>query len=100
MQELDDEQRRNLALDDGHKVDPVAENADEVVVWRGNDWWDILRLGGSLLGLEEVVAHGATHYTLPVLLQEYISRVVNQKQAVDHFNCNNGEAVKVVTAVT
>ena len=84
MQELDDEQRRNLALDDGHKVDPVAENTDEVVVWRGNDWWDILRLGGSLLGLEEVVAHGATHYTLPVFLQEDVPGGVHQEQAVDH----------------
>ena len=84
MQELNDEERRDLTLDDRHKVDPVAENADEVVVRRGDDRRDILRLGGALLGLEEVVAHGATHHTLPVLLQEDVPGGVHQEQAVDH----------------
>jgi len=85
VQELDNEQRRDLALDDGHKVDPVAEDADEVVVRRGDDGRHVLGLGGALLRLEEVVAHGAAHHTLPVLLQEDVPGGVHQEQAVDHL---------------
>ena len=85
VQELDDEQRRHLALDDGHKVDPMPEHTDQVVVRRGDHRRDVLRLGGSFLGLEEVVAHRAADHALPVLLQENVPRGVDEEQAVDHF---------------
>lgn len=84
MQELDDEQRRDLALDDRHEVDAMAEHADEVVMRRGDDRRDVLRLGGALQRLEEVVTHGAADHALPVLLQENVPRGVHQEQAVDH----------------
>ena len=100
MQELDHEQRGGLRLDDGQEEEPVAVDADKVVVRGLQHGGDILWLRRLLLRFEKVVANTAADDALPVLLQEDISRVVNQKQAVDHFNCNNGEAVKVVTAVT
>ena len=73
VQELDDKQRRHLALDDRDKVDAMPEHTDKVVMRRGDDRWDVLWLGGSLLCLEEVVAHRAADHTLPVLLQEDVS---------------------------
>lgn len=85
MQELDDEERRHLALDDGHEVDAVAQHADQVVVRRGDHRRDVLWLGGTLLRLEEVVANGAAHHALPVLLQEDVAGRVYQEQAVDHL---------------
>lgn len=84
VQKLDDKQRRNLALDDRHEVDAMPEHADEVVVRRGDDGRNVLRFGGALQRLEEVVTHGAADHALPVLLQENVPRGVNQEQAVDH----------------
>lgn len=77
MQELDDKERRDLTLDDRHKVDVMPEHTDKVVMRRGDNWWDILWLSSSLLGLKEVVAHGAADHTFPVLLQENIPWSVN-----------------------
>lgn len=85
MQELDDEQRRNLALDHSHEVDAMPEHVDEVVVRRRDHRRNVLRLAGSLLRLEKVIAHRAAHHALPVLLQEDVSRGVHQEQTVDHL---------------
>lgn len=85
VQELDDEQRRNLALDHSHEVDAMSEHVDEIVVRRRDHRGNVLRLAGSLLGLEEVIAHRAAHHALPVLLQEDVSRGVHQEQTVDHL---------------
>lgn len=57
---------------DSDKVDAMPEHADKIVMWRGYHRRDILRLRGSLLGLEEVVAHRAADHALPVLLQENV----------------------------
>lgn len=84
MQELYDEERRHLALNNGHEVDAVPEDADEVMVRRGDDGGYILGLARPLLGLEEVVAHRAADHAFPVLLQEDVPRGVDQEQAVDH----------------
>lgn len=84
MQELDDEERRHLALDDGHEENLVAVDAEEVVVRRGDHRRHVLRLRGPLLRLEEVVTDGAADDALPVLLQEDVPRGVDQEQAVDH----------------
>lgn len=72
MQKFDDKQWRNLALDDRHKVDAVPEHTDEVVMRRGDDRRNILRFGGALQCLKEVVTHGAADHALPVLLQENV----------------------------
>lgn len=73
MQKLDDKQRRHLALNDRHKVDAMPEDADKIVMRRGDHWWNILWFGSTLQGLEEVVTHGAADHALPVLLQENVS---------------------------
>lgn len=57
VQKLDDEQRRNLALDHSHEVDAMSEYVDEVVVRRGDHRRNVLRLAGTLLRLEEVITH-------------------------------------------
>ena len=85
VQELDDEERRHFALDDGHEVDPMPEHTDKVVVRRRDHRRDVLWLGGALLCLKEVVAHWAADHALPVLLQENVPWGVYEEQAVDHF---------------
>lgn len=92
MQELDDEERRHLALDDGHEEDLVAVDAEEVVVRGGDHRRHVLRLRGPLLRLEEVVADGAADDALPVLLQEDVPGGVDQEQAVDHGGGGTGAA--------
>ena len=87
MQELDDKERRHLALNDGHKVDAMPEHADEVVVRSGDHRRHVLGLAGALLRFEEVVAYGATHNALPVLLQEYVPRRVDEEETVYHCCC-------------
>lgn len=77
VQELDDKQRRHLALDDRYEEDAVPEHADKVVVWRGDHRRDVFRLGGTFLCLEEVIAHGAADHALPVLLQENVPRGID-----------------------
>lgn len=77
VQKLDDKQRRHLTLDDRNKVDAMPEHTDKVVMRRGDHRGDVLRLSGALLCLEEVVAHGAAHHALPVLLQENVPWGVN-----------------------
>lgn len=84
VQEFDDEERRHLALDNGHEEDLVAVDAEQVVVGRGDHRRHVLRLRGPLLRLEEVVADGAADDALPVLLEEDVPRGVDEEQAVDH----------------
>lgn len=79
VKELDDKERRHLCLDDSDEEDLVPEHIDEVVVRGGDDRRNILGLSGTLLGLEEVVTHGAAHNTLPVLLQEDVPGGVHQE---------------------
>lgn len=79
VQELDDEERRYLTLDDGHEEDLVAVDAKEVVVRRGDHRRHVLRLRGPLLRLKEIVADGAANDALPVLLQEDVPRGVDQE---------------------
>lgn len=55
----------------------------------------ILGFHGFLLGLEEVIAHTAADDTLPVFLQEDVSRMIDEKQAVDHLSCNMGVSSKL-----
>lgn len=90
VQELDDEQRRDLSLDDGQEEDLAPEDADEVVVRSLQHRGHILGLRGFLLGLEEVIAHAAADDTLPVFLKEDVPRVIDKEQAVDHLSCNRG----------
>lgn len=84
MQELDDEERRHLTLDDGYEEDLVAVDTKEVVVRRGDHRRHVLSLRGPLLRLKEVVTDGAADDALPVLLQEDVPRGVDQEQTVDH----------------
>ena len=84
VQKLDDKQWRHLALDDCDKVDAMSEHTDKVVMRRGDHWWDVLRLSGTLLCLKEVVTYRTADHALPVLLQENVPRGINKEQAVDH----------------
>lgn len=84
MEELNDKQRRHLALYDGHEVDAMSEHVNEVVV-RGRDHRrHVLRFRGPFQRLEKVIANGSADHTLPVLLQKDIPRCVNQEKTVDH----------------
>lgn len=87
MQELDDEQRRYFSLDDGQEEELAPKYADEIMVGGLQDRGHILGFYCFLLGLEEVVAYTSADDTLPVLLQEDVSRVIDEKQAVDHLSC-------------
>lgn len=79
VKELDDKERRDLCLDDSYKEYFVPEHIDEVVVRGRDDRRDILGLSCTFLSLEEVIAHGTTHNTFPVLLQEDVPRGVHQE---------------------
>lgn len=89
VQELDDEQRWDFSLDDGQEEELAPEYADEIMVRGLQDGRHILGFHGFLLGLEEVVAHTPADDALPVFLQEDVSRVIDEKQAVDHLSCNS-----------
>lgn len=89
MQELNDKERRDLSLDDREEEELAPVDADQIVVWGLQHRGHILRLHRLLLGLEEVITHTPADDTLPVFLQEDVSRVINQEQAVDHLSCNN-----------
>lgn len=89
VQELDDEQRRDFSLDDRQEEELAPEYADEIMVRGLQDRRHILGFHGFLLGLEEVVAHAPADDTLPVFLQEDVSRAIDEKQAVDHLSCNS-----------
>lgn len=58
---------------DCHKEEITAQDAEEVVVGCGDDWGDVLIVGGLPLGIKEVVTNGTRDDTLPVLLHEHIS---------------------------
>lgn len=72
VKKLDDKQWWHLALDYGYEVDAMAEHANQVVMRRRDDRWNVLRLSGALLCLKEVVTHGAADHAFPVLLQENV----------------------------
>lgn len=98
MQELNDKQRWDLSLDDREEEELAPVYGDEIVVWGLQDRGHILRVHCLLLGLEEVITHTSADNTLPVFLQEDISRVINKKQTVDHLSCNNEVVVTVVSS--
>lgn len=58
---------------DSHKEEVTAKDAEEVVVGCGDDWGNVLIVGGLPLGIKEVVTDGARDDTFPVLLHEHIS---------------------------
>lgn len=58
---------------DGHKKKVAAQDAEEVVVGRGDDRGDVLIVVGLPLGIKEVVTDGTRDDALPVLLHEHIS---------------------------
>lgn len=95
VQELDDKQRRDFSLDDRQEEKLAPVYADEIVVWGLQDRGHILRVHCFLLRLEKVITHTPADDTLPVFLQEDVSRVINQEQTVDHLSCNNEKAVAV-----
>lgn len=99
MEKLDDKQWRDLALYDSHEVDAMSEDVYEVVM-RGRDHrGDVLRFRGAFQGLEKVIAHGPTDHRLPVLLQEDITRRVNQEQTVDHRDGLRTEAAGNIKSI-
>lgn len=100
MQELNDKERRNFSLDDRQEEELAPVYGDEIVVWGLQDWGHILRLHCLLPRLEEVITHAPADDTLPVFLQEDVSRVINQEQTVDHLSCNNEVVVVVVVVVS
>lgn len=85
VQKFNYEERWHFCLYDRHKEDFIAIDADEVVMWRGDDRRHVLDIDCFLLSFEEIITHRLAHNALPVLLQEYITRTVYKKQAVDHF---------------
>lgn len=93
VEELDDKQWGDFSLDDGQEEELPPVDGDEIVMgglkYRGH----ILLVLCLLLRLEEVVAHAAADDTLPVFLQEDVSGVIDQEQAVDHLSCNNKKVV-------
>jgi len=100
MEELDDKQRRHLALYDGHEVDAMSEHVNEVVV-RGRDHRrHVLRFRCPFQRLEKVIANGSADHTLPVLLQKDIPRCVNQEKAVDHGGSWKDKTTNVKRKIT
>lgn len=89
MQELNDKQRRDFSLDDRQEEELAPVYGDEIVVRGLQNRRHILRFHCFLPRLEEVVTHTPADDTLPVFLQEDVSRVIDKKQAVDHLSCNN-----------
>lgn len=96
VQELDDKQWWDLSLDDRQEEDFVPVYGDEIVVWGLQHRGHILRLHRFLLRLKEVIADTPADHTLPVFLQEDVSQVINEEQAVDHLSCNNEVIVVVI----
>lgn len=99
MQELDDKQWRDLSLDDREEEEFSPVYGDEIVVWGLEDRGHILWIHCFLPCLEEVIAHTSADDTLPVFLQEDVSQVINDEQAVDHLSCNNEVIVVVVVVI-
>lgn len=98
MQELDDKQRGDFSLDDRKEEELAPVYGDEIVVWGLQDRGHILRVHCLLLRLEKVVTHTSADNTLPVFLQEDVSRMIDKKQTVDHLSCNNEVVVIVVSS--
>lgn len=98
VQKLNDKQWRDFILDDREKEKLPPVYGDEVVVWGLQDRGDIFRIHRLLFRLEKVIANTPTDDTFPVLLQENISRVINEEQTVDHLVCNSWTIVKLVVS--
>lgn len=99
MQELNDKQWRDFSLDDRQEEELLPVYGDEIVVWGLQDRGHILRVECFLLRLKKVITHTPADDTLPVFLQEDVSRVINQEQTVDHLSCNNEVVVDVSSAL-
>lgn len=84
-------------MDDREEEQLAPVYSDDIVVWGLQDRGHIFRVHCLHLRLEKVIAHTTTDNTLPVFLQEDVSRVINEKQTVDHLSCNN-EGVVVSSA--
>lgn len=100
VQELDHKQWRDLVLDDREEEEFPPVDGDEVVVGGLQDRGHILRIHRLLFRLKEVVADTPADDTFPVLLQEDVSRVINEEQAVDHLSCNNGNGCVISQIAT
>ena len=61
-----------FVLQDGDEVEVVAEDGHEVVVWGGDDGWDVRCTRGLALSLKEVVTDGPAHHTAPMLLHKHL----------------------------
>ena len=61
-----------FVLQDGDKVEVVAEDGHEVVVRGGDDGWEVRCTSGLALGLKEVVTHRPAHHTAPMLLHKHL----------------------------
>ena len=61
-----------FVLQDGDKVEVVAEDGHEVVVRGGDDGWDVRCTRGLALSLKEVVTDGPAHHTAPMLLHKHL----------------------------
>lgn len=99
VQKLNDKQWRDFILDDRQKEKLPPVYGDEVVVWGLQDRGDIFRIHCLLFRLEKVIANTSTDDTFPVLLQENISGVINEKQTVDHPGCNSWTIVRLVVSI-
>lgn len=99
VQKLNDKQWRDFILDDREKEKLPPVDGDEVVVWGLQDRGHIFRIHRLLFRLEKVIANTSTDDTFPVLLQENISRVINEKQTVDHLVCNSWTIVILVVSM-
>lgn len=98
MKELNDKERRDLCLNHSHEEDLVPVNAQQVVVRGGDNWRHVFCLGGSLLGLKEVITHRTANHAFPVFLQEDVSRGVDQEKAVNHGEDAGGRGTRVQSA--
>ena len=85
VQKFDYKEWWHFCLYDRHKEDFIPIDADEVVMRCWDDRRHILNIDCFLLSFEEIITHRLAHNAFPVLLQEYITRTVYKKQAVDHF---------------
>lgn len=94
MKKFNDEKWWYFCLDHCHKEDFVPINTQEIVMRGRNHGGHVFCLGSPLLCLEEVVTHGAADYAFPVLLQEDVSRWINQEEAVNHGWSEDGQTAE------
>ena len=63
----------------GEERDDPPEYGYKIVVRSGNHRGDVFVGGGLVLGIEKIIHDTPGYDTLPVLLQEHITRIVYQK---------------------